>query len=59
MKINELEVGMKVADSWFPNWGNGKVITVLKTVVYIEYPNHGTIKYDRSHVQFHEVFIND
>ena len=52
MKFSELEVGVKVTDRWFPYWGIGKVITVLKTVAYIEYSNGITIKYDRGHVQF-------
>lgn len=52
MKIDEITVGMKVTDKWFPNWGTGKVITVLKTVVYVDFQSRGKVKYDKSHLQF-------
>lgn len=54
MKIDELKVGDKVYDSWYPDWGIGEVIKILKTVIYIEFTQRGECKYDKGHVRFLE-----
>jgi hypothetical protein len=51
MRFNELKVGQKVSDSWFPSWGTGKVTILLKTRVMIKFRN-ANITYDKGHVQF-------
>jgi hypothetical protein len=51
MKINELEVGMKVQDTWFPNWGVGVVTLVLKTRVIVKFSFEDRT-YDKNHTQF-------
>jgi len=51
MKFEELEVGQKVADRWFPQWGIGKVTILLKTRVVVAFPNMDQT-YDKGHVQF-------
>jgi hypothetical protein len=51
MKFNELKVGQKVSDTWFPDWGTGTVSILLKTRVVIKYPHMNTT-YDKSHVKF-------
>jgi len=54
MKIEDLKVGMTVLDSWYPDWGYGEVVKVLKTVVYINFTFRGKEKYDKSHVKWLE-----
>jgi hypothetical protein len=51
MKFTELKVGQKVYDSWFANWGTGKVVTLMKTRVVIKYAAFDR-EYDKAHVQF-------
>lgn len=53
MKFDELKVGLKVADRWFPQWGMGKVTILLKTRVVVKYPD-GDTTYDKEHVKFLE-----
>jgi hypothetical protein len=53
MKITELKVGQRVSDSWYPDWGIGKVEKILTTRVWINFPYpKGYMKYDEAHVQF-------
>ena len=54
VSIDDLKVGMKVRDSWYPDWGVGTVTKVLKTVVYIDFTIRGPEKYDKAHVKFLE-----
>lgn len=54
MKIDDMEVGMVVQDSWYPDWGFGTVTKVLKTVVYIDFTVRGKEKYDKEHVRWLE-----
>jgi hypothetical protein len=54
MKIDNIKVGIKVMDEWYPDWGVGIVTKVLKTVVYIDYSIRGETKYDKSHVRWLE-----
>lgn len=51
MKIENLKIGDRVIDKWYPEWGVGTVTKVLKTVVYIDFTVRGPEKYDKSHVQ--------
>ena len=51
MKFEDLKVGLKVADRWFPQWGVGKVTILLKTRVVIKFPD-GDTTYDKEHVKF-------
>jgi len=52
MKINELEVGMKVVDSWYWSWGIGTVRKVLKTRVVIAFTNGTVLTYDKPHLGY-------
>lgn len=55
MKITECKVGLRVTDSWFPGWGIGKIVEVLKTRVKIRYvmdEGGPPITYDKAHIQF-------
>jgi hypothetical protein len=64
MKFSELQVGMKVEDTWYnsehtDNWGKGKVVAVLKTRFKVQFSNKnanhtedGLVTYDKSHAQF-------
>lgn len=54
MKIDDLQVGDEVYDSWYPDWGIGTVTKVLKTVVYIDFTVRGPEKYDKEHVRYLE-----
>jgi hypothetical protein len=65
MKKSELKVGMMVTDRWFPDWGTGKVIKIMKTRVKIDFngriilTDFDSVKckprtYDYDHVQFLE-----
>ena len=51
MKIEEFKLNMKVSDAWFKDWGIGIVIKILKTRVYIKFPNKNKI-YDMPHLIF-------
>jgi hypothetical protein len=57
MRYSEFKVGKRVTDSWFPSWGTGVVLKVLKTRVKILFPERGdTVDdptvYDTPHLQF-------
>lgn len=57
MKHEEMKVGQRVTDSWFPHWGVGKVIKVMKTRVRIVFKDNFDTEdeptvYDRPHLQF-------
>lgn len=52
MKITEMEKGQFVEDTWFWDWGIGKVSKVLKTIVYINFSVVGKVVFDKSHCQF-------
>ena len=63
MKKSELKVGMLVTDRWFPEWGNGKIIKIMKTRVKIDFNGRiielDSVKrkhrtYDYDHIQFLE-----
>ena len=51
MKFSELKVGQQVQDSWFLQWGIGRITILLKTRVVVKFP-HDSIKYDKEHVKF-------
>ena len=52
MKFKDIRKGMIVEDRWFQEWGLGKVVKKLKTVVHIDFANEGIIVFDASHCQF-------
>lgn len=55
MKHEECRVGVRVTDAWFPDWGVGRIVEVLKTRVKIRYDmDEGgpPITYDTAHIQF-------
>jgi len=52
MKFEVIKPGMYVEDTWFWDWGIGKVIKKLKTVAHINFAHRGIIVYDKSHTQF-------
>ena len=52
MKYSQLTERTKVIDRWWESWGVGTVVHKLKTVVYIQYPSLGIVKYDRAHLKF-------
>ncbi len=52
MKFDDIKVGNKVYDSWYPDWGIGEVVKLFKTTVHIEFGNRGKSIYDKAHVQF-------
>ena len=54
MKIEDIKVGMFLQDRWYPEWGFGEVVKVLKTVIHINFSLRGKEKYDKSHVQWLE-----
>jgi hypothetical protein len=56
MKFKDLKIGMKVEDRWYPEWGVGTVLKVLKTRAHIlfERVNSERYSYDKAHVQFLE-----
>lgn len=54
MEWAKIKNGMLVEDKWYWDWGYGKVILKLKTVVRIYFSGMGTVVFDRSHVQFLE-----
>ena len=51
MKFSDIKTGMLVSDTWFDNWGIGRVVTIKKTVVKIAFSGQ-TRTYDKPHVQF-------
>lgn len=64
MKKNELKIGMRVEDSWYPDAGKGIVKEILKTRVKIKFPNipkshillinakNNLLTYDNAHCVF-------
>ena len=52
MKPEYLKHNMKVFDSWYPDWGIGKVKKILKTRCYIQFAIKGEMMYDREHYKF-------
>ena len=52
MKFDELRKNMFVEDTWFWDWGIGKVTKIMKTVVRIKFSVAGVVTFDKSHVQF-------
>jgi hypothetical protein len=55
MKIDELKLGDKVYDSWYPDWGIGEVVKLFKTTVHIMFPpERGKTIYDKAHVRYLE-----
>lgn len=54
LKIKDLKTGMFVWDRWFPEWGVGKIIKILKTRTHIKFNRRGLLRYDRAHIKFLE-----
>lgn len=53
MKFNQIKIGTKVIDRWWPNWGTGVVKDIVNTTIIIQFPNKD-LAYDKAHVQFLE-----
>ena len=53
MKLDDIKVGMKVFDRWWP-WRSGFVKKVLKTRIYVYMGPEDLVRYDRAHCQFLE-----
>jgi hypothetical protein len=47
----KFKVGDKVYDTWWPYWGLGKVVLVLKTRVKVKFSEHMFV-YDKAHCKF-------
>lgn len=58
MKIEDMKRGMFVEDRWFWDWGIGKVMKVLKTIVIINFSVVGRVTFDKNHCQFLERIDN-
>jgi transcription elongation factor GreA-like protein len=59
MKIEDLKVGNKIYDRWYPGWGVGTVTKILKTRVHIDFSIRGHEVYDESHLQYLETDVDD
>lgn len=53
MDYNDLKLGMLIRDTWYGDWGIGRVVRIKKTVIKVAFPQK-TIVYDKPHVQFLE-----
>jgi hypothetical protein len=53
MRIEKIKTGQQVRDSWFSDWGVGRIVKVLKTRVKIKFTGRADIvTYDLAHLQF-------
>ncbi len=60
---SKIKVGMKVEDTWYPLWGIGKVVKVLKTRIKVLFPYVNItgrfetlpVTYDMAHTVFLKV----
>lgn len=51
MTYEDMKIGMKVYDSWWPSWGKGDIIVISKTIVKIKFKD-GIKTYDVPHLRF-------
>lgn len=54
MKYSELKVGQYVWDRWYPEFGVGEIVKILKTRIHILFRRTGLQRYDKAHLQFLE-----
>ena len=52
MHFSELKKGMYVEDLWYWDWGEGRVVKLLKTVVHVYFSIKGLVVYDKPHTIF-------
>lgn len=52
LKYDEIRIGQFVEDTWFWDWGIGKVKEIRKTIIKIDFSVIGLITFDIPHLQF-------
>ncbi len=54
-KLQTLNKGNRVIDTWFDDWGIGVCIKALKTRWHIQFADGETRVFDKQHLQFLKV----
>jgi len=56
MKRKQVKIRLKVKDRWFPEYGTGTIVNVLKTRIKVKYPTMRDLcTYDNSHLYFLDI----